>query len=486
MGLDAQIRSLRQPVRPLVVVKYLTRLGLIAGLLGLVPLAICLGLSEWALAGRWAVTILLLVLPGLGLALRRPPARNALATNEALVILALAYVLIGLVQSYPLLAPGLPWIDALFESVSALTTTGLSTLPGVQDLSPGYLFSRAWIQWYGGVGIAIISLAVLIRRSGAARRLLDASLEQEDLVGSSRAHSRRTIGVYLVLTGLAFLLLWPLLGAWEGLLYTLSGVSTGGFSPRDASLGEFAFAIQALIMLLACAGALPLVLYYRGLKTGWGALLRDLEVRGLLGLTLVFGILLGLALGAAGELPWGQAWRHGLVLTASAQSGTGYASMELSGLSAPAALVLILSMFIGGGLASTSGGIHVFRLLLLWRLLRLTMLRTCLPQHAVLDSNLELGGHRLSLDEALPALLTVLLFLGLILVSWALFLSQGYDPMASLFEVTSASATVGLTSGIAGPELPSGLKLLLCADMLLGRLEILAFLVLLCPGNWRS
>ena len=114
------------------------------------------------------------------------------------------------------------------------------------------------------------------------------------------------------------------------------------------------------------------------------------------------------------------------------------------------------------------------------------MLRTCLPQHAVLESGLELGGHRLSPEEALPALLTVLLFLGLILISWGLFLTQGYDPMASLFEVTSASATVGLSSGIVGPELPSGLKLLLCADMLLGRLEILAFLVLLCPGNWRT
>ena len=147
-------------------------------------------------------------------------------------------------------------------------------------------------------------------------------------MGSSRAHSRRTLGVYLVLTGFAFLLLWPLLGAWEGLLYTLSGVSTGGFAPRDASLGDFSFGTQALVMLLACAGALPLVLYYRALKTGWGTFLRDLEVRGLLGLTLVFALLLGLALGYAGELPWGQAWRHGFLLAASAQSGTGYASMS--------------------------------------------------------------------------------------------------------------------------------------------------------------
>ncbi len=159
-----------------------------------------------------------------------------------------------------MLAPGLPWIDALFESVSALTTTGL---------------------------------------------------EQEDLVGSSRAHSRRTLGVYPVLTGLAFLLLWPLLGAWEGLLYTLSGVSTGGFAPRDASVQEFPFATQVLILLLACAAALPPVLYYRGLKTGWGSLLRNLQVRGLLGLTPAFGAPLGVALGRAGELPWEKAWRQG-------------------------------------------------------------------------------------------------------------------------------------------------------------------------------
>ena len=139
----------------------------------------------------------------------------------------------------------------------------------MQDLSPGYLFSRAWIQWYGGVGIAIISLAVLIRRSGAARRLLDPSLEQEDLVGSTRAHTRHAVSVYLILSLAGILILWPLLGAWHALLYTLAGVSTGGFAPHEASLAALPLGAQPLVLVVACAGALPLVLYFRSYKMGW-------------------------------------------------------------------------------------------------------------------------------------------------------------------------------------------------------------------------
>jgi trk system potassium uptake protein TrkH len=158
--------------------------------------------------------------------------------------------------------------------------------------------------------------------------------------------------------------------------------------------------------------------------------------------------------------------------------------MDLSSLGPSATLVLIAAMFIGGGLASSSGGIHVYRFVLAGRLVRLMILRACLPPHAVVE--LTLGGRRIQPEEALPALLTILLFLLLVLLSWAVFVACGYEPLASLFEVTSAAATVGLSAGITVQQLPWGLKLLLCADMLLGRLEILAFLVLLCPGNWKS
>jgi len=481
MGLDAQVRALRQPIRLPVVGKYLARLCLIAALLDLAPLGFSLASTDWPLAIRWAVTVLALGLPEL---LMRPlPLHPHLGHNEALAVLALAYLLIGVIQAYPLLAPDLSFADALFESISALTTTGLSTLPGVEQRTPAYLFSRAWIQWYGGVGIAIISLAVLIRRSAAARHLIDNSLEQEDLVGSTRAHTRHAVAVYLLLSVLGFLLLWPLLGAWHALLYTLTGISTGGFSPHDASLGALPPVAQPVVLMVACSGAVPLVLYFRSYRLGWRNLLRDPEARGLVTLILALTLLMAPALALQG-LPWEDAWRHAPLLVASAQSGTGFSSMGLSDLAPAAALVLIAAMFIGGGLASTSGGIHVFRFLLTLRLIRVMILRACLPPHAVVETTL--GQRRIQPEDALPAVLTVLLFLLVILLSWAAFLSCGYQPLASLFEITSATATVGLSSGITSQGLPWGLKLLLCADMLLGRLEILAFLVLLCPSNWKG
>ena len=481
MGLDAKVRPLRQPIRLAVVRKYVSHLCLIAAVLDLVPLGAALLLSDWPMATRWGVTVLVLALPRL--LLHREPLPPHLGTNEALTVLALAYLLISLAQAHPLMDPDLNVVDALFESVSALTTTGLSTLPSVQQRSPAYLFARAWIQWYGGVGIAIISLAVLIRRSGAARRLVDNSLEQEDLVGSTRAHTRHAVAVYLVLSVVGFLVLWPSLGAWHALLYTLAGVSTGGFAPHDASLAALPPVSQPLVMLVACSGALPLVLYFRSYKLGWRHLFQDLEVRGLAALILGLTLLMAPALAWQG-VKWTAAWWHAPLLVASAQSTTGFTTMDLLNLGPAATLVLIAAMFIGGGLASSSGGIHVYRFLLAGRLIRLMVLRACLPPHAVVE--IDLGGRRIKHEEALPALLTILLFALVVLISWGVFVSCGYEPLASLFEVTSATATVGLSSGITTQPLPWGLKLLLCADMLLGRLEILAFLVILCPGNWRA
>ena len=139
-------------------------------------------------------------------------------------------------------------------------------------------------------------------------------------------------------------------------------------------------------------------------------------------------------------------------------------------------------MAIGGSVGSTAGGIKILRLLILLRLFQLTVRRIAVPSHAVVEA--KLGGRRLEDDDLLRALVLTALFIAVILLSWLPFVAAGYDPLNALFEVVSATATVGLSTGITATDLPTYLKAVLCADMLAGRLEIVALLIVLYPGSW--
>jgi trk system potassium uptake protein TrkH len=126
--------------------------------------------------------------------------------------------------------------------------------------------------------------------------------------------------------------------------------------------------------------------------------------------------------------------------------------------------------------------VKLLRVLILIRVIQLAILRVQIPRHGVLQA--DLNGRALEPAQIEHALLVLLLYPLVILLSWLPFLAAGYAPLDALFEIVSAVGTVGLSVGIAGPGLETGLKLLLSLDMLLGRLEILALLVLLYPGTW--
>jgi trk system potassium uptake protein TrkH len=139
-------------------------------------------------------------------------------------------------------------------------------------------------------------------------------------------------------------------------------------------------------------------------------------------------------------------------------------------------------MVAGAGIGSTAGGMKLLRILILIRMLQLAILRVQLPKHAVVRPTL--GGRTLEPGQIEHALLLLLLFPLVILASWLPFLAAGYEPLDALLEIVSATATVGLSTGIAGPELEPGLRAVLTLDMLAGRIEILALLVLVYPGTW--
>lgn len=485
---DRRLDTLRHAVRWPVLLKHLGMLGVVLALLNGVPVVAAVAEGEQALVAAYALPLLALLAVSLPLARLAAPER--LQLNEALAVVVLAFVLGSLVMSIPLAramagSPG-GWLDGWFEAVSAITTTGLSTTASVEDKPASFLFARAWMQWYGGLGIVVLSLALFLHNGMFARQLMETEAVGETLVSSTKTYARRVLAVYVLLTLGAVGCLWLATGdGFVALAHGLSAVSTGGFSTFDASVAGWSRLAAATALLFSLLGAVSLPLWHRAWHKGWhqgwrrgpAELGRDPELRLLLVATLTIAGLLWLW-APAGE---GRA-ADALLLAMSAQSTTGFAPANVAALDEASKLTLIASMLVGGSVGSTAGGFKLLRLLILLRVLQLVLARAAAPRHAVLGVHLQ--ARQVADEDLWRVLLIILLFVGLAFVSWLAFVAHGYPALDALFEVVSASATVGLSVGIARPELEPLLKVVLCLDMLAGRLEILALLVLLHPGTW--
>ena len=482
--MTTQAAELHYAVRFAVVCRYLGQLCLAIAFITLVPLLVALASYEPAIALRYAVVVTVLLAMGLLARRLRPPHQYRVQENEAIVLTALVFLLTPLLMSYPIMASGLSFIDSLFETVSGITTTGLSTVLLVEEKSRAFLFARAWQQWAGGLGIVVLSLAFLPQQAFVAKRLALAEGYQDDLVGGTKAHARRMVWVYSAIT-LAGVGLLMLFGAdlFDAVLYSLASVSTGGFAPHNQSLaGLGGWPLQAAVTLLCFSCAISLPLYHQSLHKGWRILPADLQVRALLLVATMLTLFLALTMHRISGLPWPQVLRHAPLLAFSAQTTTGFATLDLAALDGGSKLLVILAMAVGGGIGSTAGGFKIMRLLILLRLLYGAVVRAGLPRHAVYHLRLEES--RLEEPEIRNALLIILLYVMVIILSWLVFVLHGYDPLNALFEVVSAVGTVGLSVGVTSSELPALLKGVLCLDMLMGRLEIFCWLIVFYPKTW--
>lgn len=475
-GQDALIHAVRWTVLG----RYLGQLALVQALLVLPPMFMALWYAEGTAGLRFlGITAFL---TAVGWPLSRLEAPDRIHLNEAMVIVTLAFILNPLLMSWPLAAYGLPALDALFEAVSGVTTTGLTTLAQVEALPRGFLFVRAWMQWYGGLGFAVLAVALLAHPALALRKLVEPSAGGL-LASSMRCHARRVLAVYALLTLAGVLLIWGAgLAPFHALAHAMAAISTGGFSTFDHSVGgPLPASVASAVMLVALLGAISLPLYHGALRQGPRAVHTDPEVRALMLALLFLALQLSTWFWQTGMAP-GEALRHGLLTAIAAQTTAGFSTLEMSGLDAFPLGLLILAMAAGGSVGSTAGGVKLLRVLILLRLIQLWLRRAAAPEHAVVEARL--GGRRLEGEEVQRALLVILLFVLLVLLSWLVFLAHGYPPLHSLFEVVSAAGTVGLSTGITGSDLPALIKLILCLDMLAGRLEIVALLVTLYPATW--
>jgi trk system potassium uptake protein TrkH len=477
---DQGAASLMVAVRPLVLLRYLGELLLVLALLDAVPLAASLALGENLFAVRLAIAVGVLL--AIALPLLRLPTPQQIQWNEALAVTVLAFACAPLPMVYPMMAHGVSLIDAWFEALSGATTTGLSMMGSVEGRSSLFLFSRAWMQWYGGLGIAVLSIALLMRHQVGSRRLLR-SLGEEDTAATARSHASRVFLVYLGLTLAGLAAIWGADGDFFiSLIHTLAAVSTGGFSSFNDSIAGLPFPARPTVTAFAIAGAISLPLYHQLARGHWRPTLSDPELRALVVALVLVGAAMTFLLHERQGLDWRSAAANGLMLGASAQSTAGFSTMPVTTLDPTAKLVLMVSMAVGGCSGSTAGGIKLLRLLILLRLIQLTLHRSAAPRRAVMHATL--GGERLEEHVVTDALLLIGLWLMVVVASWLPFLLYRYDPLNSLFEVISAIGTVGLSSGISSPTLQPLLKVVLGIDMLFGRVELVALLVILYPTTW--
>ncbi|WP_231489540.1 TrkH family potassium uptake protein [Billgrantia saliphila] len=468
----------------------------------------------------WLVLALFMALPWAVLVIERDPDARAFGLSMLLVLAAvgtvwlstlktvielkswqmfvlttLSWVTISGFASLPLIlgAPQLSFTNAVFESVSAITTTGSTILVEIESLSDGLKLWRGIMQWLGGIGIIVMGIAILpFLKVGGMRLFHTESSDWSDKVmPRTGGIAKATLSIYCGFTLLAMLIYW--LGGMtplDAVVHGMTSLATGGFANSDASFGAYADNPFLLWMgsLFMLAGALPFVLYIRTLRGARTALWRDQQVQGLLFLLAV--VILGLTLWRAwlGTPPF-EALTQVSFNVISVVTTTGYASDDYS-LWGPLAYVAFFYLtFVGGCSGSTSGGMKIFRFQVAAMLLR-NQLRFLTHPSGVFA--FRYNDQPLT-DDVTRGVVAFSFFFFLTIAGLALGLSlMGLDLTTALSGAATAVANVGPGLGeIIGPAgnfapLPDAAKWLLCLGMLMGRLEILTVLVLLTPMFWRK
>lgn len=433
---------------------------------------------EWVAAAAHAAVVAVLL--GLWAVLARGRPLVVPQTNEAMALSAIAFALGSAALALPWWAEGIPFVDALFEAVSAVTTTGLSTLDSVEDKPLSFLFARAWGQWSGGLMIVLLALFLTLERGAVAGRWLAYQLTPEEVMLGARAWLRTMTFVYGALSAGGIVVYLALgLDPWTALLHGLTTVCGGGFSTSDASLaGVGERPVQAAGMLGGVLGAVSFLIWPQLRKGRWRAVLGAPELRSFAALCALGAALLSGTMTLVAGLPWRQALWDAALMSLSCQATCGFSTIEIARLDPASKLVMVVQMILGGDAASTAGGIKMFRLITMLRLVQGAIARTALAPHAVIPTR---AGEA---DQIRGTATVVTLFAVVLIAVWGVFLAAGLDPVDALYDCASALSTCGASAGVASHRLAWPLKLVLTVTMLVGRLEIVAFLVLAYPRTW--
>lgn len=476
------------------------------GLLHVLPLILAVGNAEWNAASALGIGAGA-TLVAAQLAMWRYPAGTRLEWAHGLVIVAVAWLAGALFAAIPLYLSGhvANLLDAVFEAMSGLTTSGLSLTQDLDHLPLSINLWRHLLHFVGGQGIVVVVISVLAV-AGTQVGILYVGEGREERIAPNVVRTARFIyrvaGVYLLFGTVAITAatleagLAPERALFHGVTLFMAAFDTGGFAPQSTSIAYYHSAlVEVVLLLFMIAGALSFGLHYRLWRRRPGELLRHLETHVLAASTLVITTvaLVGLASSGPLDTPTGL-FRKGVFTVLSAHTGTGFAVTHPRlfvtdwGALAPAAIVA--AMALGGMASSTAGGIKAARVGIVALGLRRDIARVVGPPAALTVATYHSGRRQLVTDEQVRSAGMILLLYLLSYIAGGLTgLFYGHDFTASFFESTSAAANVGLSVGITAPGMPAPLEIVYLVQMWLGRLEfltafaLLAFVVSIARGR---
>ena len=402
-----------------------------------------------------------------------------LGWQEGAVVVVLAWVgAILAATAVFMLTHGLTFTQAVFESTSAWTTTGLSVID-VTRAPRLVLLLRSFLEYAGGAGLAIIMLSTLAGPAGAG--LSSAEGRSDQLA----PHVRRSASLVLALYsayGLVGTIALRVAGMdwFDSLNHALAAVSTGGFSTRTESIGYWDDPlIEAVVIALMLLGTLNFLTVWALVRGELRAVLRNGEVRLMAALVPLASLVVMAWLAATLYPGLVRPLRVAAFEVVSAASTTGFSTVGYLDWPALPVLVLILLMLVGGGTGSTAGGIKQYRVYVLFRSLVWDLRRRLLPRGTVTIHAVWVGDQRRFLDDAQirDAAVFVFLYLAAFALGTAVLAAHGYGLGESAFEFASALGTVGLSVGVTAAGAPPGVLWVEIAGMLLGRLEFFAVFV---------
>ena len=425
---------------------------------------------------------------------------DQISVREGFLLTATSWLSLVIFAAIPLALGELhiSFIDAFFEAMSGLTTTGATIITDLDHAPPGTLLWRSMLQWFGGVGIVIMAFAVLpaLKVGGMQIFKSEAWDTSEKYIASATQYSLMLTQIYIFFTALCFLLLWAFgMPAWHALNHAMTTVATGGFSTRDASLGAFLTVGRAPLDLIVTGfmivGSLPFGIFLAALLRGeWQRVFTDSQIR------FFFTVITGLSiimmlrvLTIFDDVSLFTAFRLAIFNVVSILTGTGFATTDYYAWGPFATGFFFCIMFIGGCAGSTSCGMKIFRFQVALAALRVYSRRLAHPNGVFVA---RYNGRPLTNDVFVSVLSFFFVYFATFATIAVLLSGLGLDTLTAISAAGSAIANVGPGLGpIIGPagnyaSLPEAAKLILAGGMLLGRLELFTILVVLTPVFWRG
>ena len=478
-----------------VIARVLGILLMIFSLTMLSPILVAWGFGENT-SPTFLLAFVITLLVGILFWLPSKDSQGELRTRDGFIVTVFFWLVLSTFGALPLMlseAPNLSFMDALFESISGLTTTGATVISGLDDLPKSILYYRQQLQWLGGIGIVVIAVAILPMLGVGGMQIFRA--ETPGPVKDSKLTPRITetanvlFRIYLALTAICALGYWAAgMSGFDAICHSFSTVAIGGFSTHDASMGFFdsglIMSICAFFMIVSGLNfaLLYMVWHNRRLSFYW----QDAEARMYMYILLIGAVITCLYLFYSGTYDWNDSVSQGVFHLVSIMTTTGFTTAEFHSWPTFLPFFLLFLSFFGACAGSTGGGIKIGRMLILGKQGIREIYRLVHP-NALLPIKVRRQQIPERVTDAIWAFFGVYLALFYFMV--LLLLASGLDYVTAYSATAAALNNLGPGLGAVATnyaDIGSFAKWVLCWGMLLGRLEIFTLLVLFTPTFWKN